>query len=195
VRIVNLSHGIRGRIQTQEFRNHSSKFTSVEESAYVNRKSRTVDELPIEYSLRSAVLLDVTYNDSGTSIDDEVLESAEEYTGVAIREVEIVILQTGWEEYFLDKRYEMVFPTLSKNAVDYLLFRRIAGIGVDNPSIDPRGTLKAHRKLLQKNVTVMENLCNINEVVMNRFHIILLALKVHAARAPVRVVAILDDFQ
>jgi kynurenine formamidase len=175
--------------------NHSSKFTSIEVSALVNRKGRTGDEFPIECSYKSGVLLDITHNDSGKLIDDEDLESAEEYAGVAIREGEIVILQTGWEEYFPGKRYETGFPTLNKNAVDYLLFRRIAGIGVDNPSVDPRGTLKAHKKLLHENVILLENLCNLNEVVTNRFRLVALALNVHATRAPARVVAIIDDLQ
>lgn len=139
--------------------------------------------------MKSAVLLDV----SGITeeINDENLEEAEEEAGVAVREGEVVILQTGQKE--TSKKRRSVFAGLSKNAVDYLRFKGIAGVGVDSPSIDKSETMRAHRVLLQKGILVIEDLCNLAEIDQSRFRLVVLPLKMKATASPARIIALLGE--
>jgi kynurenine formamidase len=99
------------------------------------------------------MLLELTYNKPSELIDDEDLEAAEESAGVALREDDLVVLRTGWETYSSNlERYKEGFPTLSGNAVDYLPFRRIAGVGVDCPNVDSDPQLSTHKALFRAGV-------------------------------------------
>jgi len=123
-------------------------------------------------------------------IDDEDLEGAEEAAGLTIREGEIVVMRTCPEERSIKRMSR--FPGLSRNAVDYLLTRRITGIAADCPSIDVRNSMRAHIAFLKNDVYVAENLCNLTEIDQDRFRLVVLPLRLTAAVSPARVVALLD---
>jgi len=192
LRIVDLSRVIQGRIPSVPFQTHPKiSFTRVEAPALVDRHGITVDELPVESYVKSAVLLDVSGRTVG-EIDDEDLEGAEEAAGLSIREGEVVVLRTCWDENSKNRRTP--FPGLSRNATDYLLFRRIAGVAADCPSIDEGRSMRAHRLLLRNGVTVTEGLCNLLEVDESRFRLLTLPLRAKAAVSPARVLALLGSY-
>ena len=166
--------------------------TLIEAPALTFRNGRAIEKFSVESFFRDAVLLELTHKRPSELIDDEDLEAAEEAAGVALREGEIVIVRTGWEKYsFNSRRYRFGFPTLSKNAIDYLLFKRISGVGVDSPNIDSDRKLIAHRALFREGVLVIENLCNLDAIDESRFQLIALPLKLRAGRSPARVIGIL----
>jgi arylformamidase len=190
LRIVDLSTEVQGRIPCLLFQTHPKlPLTRMETPAFINRGGRTVDQLPAESFVKSAVLLDV----SGVTgeINDENLEGAEEEAGVAVREDEFVILRTGRKE--ISKKRRSVFAGLSENAADYLLLRGIAGVGVDSHSIDKPGTMRAHRVLLQRGILVIEDLCNLADIGESRFRLVMLPLKMNTAGSPARVIALLGE--
>jgi len=189
LRIVDLSRMIQGRMPTVPFQTHpKSLFTRIEAPAFVIRHGRTIDQLPVEGFVRSAVLLDLSRKDVG-EIDDEDLEGAEEAAGLSIREGEVVVLHTCWDE--TSKRRP--FPGLSRNAADYLLFRRIAGVGVDCLSIDEGKSMRSHRVLLRNGVSVIEDLCNLSDIDQSRFRLVMLPLRMKAAVSPARIVGLLGE--
>ena len=191
MRIVDLSRVIQCRTPHVQFQlHHKTPFTRVEAPAFVKRRGKTVDQISVEKLLRSAVLLDLSGKTVG-KIDDEDLEGAEEAAGISVREDEVVILQTGSDG--ISKRRGPGFAGLSRNAVDYLLFKRIAGVGIDSSSIDDSKRMQAHEALLQKGVLVIENLCNLREIDESRFRLLVLPLKVKAAGSPARVLALLGE--
>ena len=85
------------------------------------------------------------------------------------------------------------FPGLSRNASDYLLFKRIAGVAVDCPSIDKGKSMRSHRLLLRRGVFVIEGLCNLVEIDQSRFHLLLLPLRMKAVGSPALAMALLND--
>jgi arylformamidase len=191
LRIVDLSRVIEGRVPYPLFQTHPKvSFTRVESSAFIDRRGKTVDQLPVESFVKSAVLLDVSGKTVG-EVDDEDLEAAEEAAGISIRDGEAVILNTCWDKVSIKRRTR--FPGLSGNAVDYLLFKRIAEIGVDCPSVDKGDSMRSHRALLRKGVPVIEGLCNLVEIDQSRFRFLMLPLRLRAAISPVRVLALLDE--
>ena len=183
---------IQGRIPTVPFLTHPrASFTRVEAPAFVDRRWKTVDRLPAESFVKSAVLLDLSGRTVG-EIDDEDLEGAEEAAGLSIREGEVVVLHTCWGENSMKRRRP--FPGLSRNATDYLLFRRIAGVAADCPSIDEGEPMRSHRLLLRNGVIITEDLCNLSEVDQSRFRLLTLPLRAKAAVSPARALALLDSY-
>ena len=182
---------IHGRIPNVPFRTHpKASFTRVEAPAFVIRHGRTVDQLPVDGFVKSAVLLDMSGKSVG-EIDDEDLEGAEEAAGLSIREGEVAILHTCWDETSMKRR--MLFPGLSRNAVDYLLFKRITGVAVDCPSVDEGRSMRSHRELLRNGVYVIEDVCNLVEIGESRFRLLVLPIRMKAAFSPARVVALLGE--
>ena len=192
--LIDLTHHLVKPLNiTDTIRPHPTQpITCIESPALIFRSERTIDKFPPDSFVKAAVILELAHKKRQELIDDEDLEAAEEGAGVALREGEIVILRTGWEKYSSNsRRYRIGFPTLSKNAVDYLLFKRISGVGVDSPNIDQDRKLSAHRALLREGVLVIENLCNLDSLDESRFQLIALPLKLRAGRSPARVIGIL----
>jgi len=136
--------------------------------------------------MTDAALLDLTHKKPGQGIDDEDLEAAEEAAGLALREGESVILYT----------VPGVSPSnvyLSRNGAEYLEFKRVGLVGIDAGSIDnSRYAEMAHRVLLGKGILILEGLRNLDSIDSSRFRLASFPLKLGAATAPVRAVAILE---
>ena len=192
MRIVDVSRVIQGRMPLVRFQTHPrTSFTRVEAPAFIFRTGRTIGQILVESFVSSAVLLDVSSKEMG-EIDDEDLEGAEEAAGLSVREGELVLLHTSWEERSTKRKTP--FPGLSRNAIEYLLIKRIAGVAVDCPSIDAAGSMHSHKALLRNEMLVIEDVCNLGEIDRSRFRLLVLPFRLKAAVSPVRVVALLDEF-
>ena len=195
LKYVDLAYPVDLRNVSGLLRGHTCQPITVIESRLLAARNRTtVSKISIDSFFRDAVLLDMLHKKPSTLIDDEDLEAAEESAGIATREGDVVVLRTGWEAYSSKpERYRGGFPTLSKNAVDYLLFRRIAGVAVDCPNVDSDLRLATHKMLFRAGVLVIENLRNLDEIDRSRFRMIALPLNSNYGREPARVVGIMDD--
>ncbi|MBA2710499.1 MAG: cyclase family protein [Tatlockia sp.] len=84
---------------------------------------------------------------------------------------DIVLFYTGWSKYWNNKKKylgsdkpgdtkNLHFPGLSKDAAEYLVSRKIKGVGLDTASLDPGNSkdFLAHRTLLGANLFGIENL-------------------------------------
>ncbi len=125
-------------------------------------------------------------------VDDEDLEGAEEGAGLAIRDGEIAIIQTGWEQFYSQPNRYRSHPALSVNAAEYLAFKGVSAVGIDAPSIDPStdSKLSAHSVLFRREILEIENLRNLDLIEEPRFQLFALSLNVKAASSPARVIAV-----
>jgi len=151
----------------------------------------SVDQLPANCFIQKGVLLDLTSKGSGESIDDEDLEGAEEEAGLTVRDGEAVVIHTGWKP---SAAGDFQFPVLSSYGAEYLEFKRVSMVAVDTPCLDEvRGkTFPAHEILLGRNILVVENLTNLEELDDSRFGLIVVPLKVAAKATLVRALATPD---
>ena len=139
MKIIDLTHKMRSEsapvLRKLDFHSNISKnrvlATHVEAPAYLMREGKTLDQFEPDLFFRDAVLLDLTHMKPRRLIDDEDLEAAEEEAGVAIREGEVVIIRTGWDQHARSKRYWSDHPALSENGAEYLEFKRVCGVGID----------------------------------------------------------------
>jgi arylformamidase len=164
--------------------------THVDAPAYLIPNGKTIDRFAPEFFLKDAVLLDLTNAGAGEQIEDEDLEAAEEEAGLAVRQGEAVILHTGWSKTEHGDQY----PFLSQNGAEYLEFKRTGIVGVDTPNVDGSRNMDspAHSVLLRSEILVLEGLCNLNLVEVERFRLIALPLKANGPCSPVRAVALVD---
>lgn len=171
---------------------HQTLVTRIEAPGSLVKNGKMLSDFDLSVFISNAVLLDLSHKKSGESIDDEDLEAAEEGAGLAVREGEIVILQTGWDGS-VDR--PAGFPALSDNGAEYLGFKRVAGVGVDTPSVDQSGRedLSVHGTLFDRGIFVMENLYGLDRIAESRFRLIVLPLMVKGSVSPVRVVAVIDN--
>ena len=170
----------------------------------------SVDQLPLEQLMGSAIVVDVTAKcatnpDYLVSVAD--FENWERRYG-RIPAGTIVLLRTGFGKFYPDaKKYlgtdergaaavaKLHFPGLDPAAARWITQNRsIKAIGLDTASIDyGQSTLfESHRILFEKNIPAFENVANLDQLPVKGFSVIALPMKIKGGSGgPLRIVAIL----
>ena len=171
---------------------------------------QTTDEVPLENLIGPVVVIDVTEqaaNDRNYRLqrDDVVAYEAEHRT---IRADDIVLLRTGWSEFWPDaKRYlgddtrgdasKLEFPSFGEDAARLLVEERgVRVLGVDTASIDygKSQDFIVHRIGAAKNVSNLENLTNLDALPPTGATILALPMKIAGGSGgPVRVIALVPN--
>lgn len=155
---------------------------------------KTLDDFPVESFCGRGRVIDITGKEEESAITAEELK---EYEG-CLHGLEIVILRTGWENYYRTEKY-FKQPYLKEDAAEVLLKSGVRIVGIDASSVD--GVYgnsvgeKAHRVLLGNGRMIVENLCSLEELPENQdiwFSFFPLKLS-KADGAPVRAVAMIED--
>jgi kynurenine formamidase len=151
-----------------------------------------IDELPLDRFAGEAVVLDVSTPEPNEITVDDV-ERAEG----TVREGDIVLLSTGWQEKFGTPAYG-THPWLSVDLAEWLVDRdaKLVGMDVLTPDVPsprrPEGWTEfpVHRTLLGDGVLIAENLTNLAEHAGERLHVQAFPVKIRGGDgAPVRFVA------
>lgn len=151
-----------------------------------------ITSLPLECFIGPAVAIDCP-KEPGETVRPKDLDGAD------IREHDIVLFRTGWEERSCTPRFfDLNWPALSVEVVEALITKKVRATGGDIASADNCADIKAgpvaHRKALGAGIPIYEALINMKEVVGRRFTFIGLPLKLVGCEAsPVRAIAILDS--
>jgi len=170
----------------------------------------TVDQLPLEQLMGSAILIDVTAQcaknpDYLVSVAD--IENWEKQNG-RIPAGTIVLLRTGYGKFYPDrKKYlgteergaeavaKLHFPGLDPAAARWITQNRsIKAIGLDTASIDygQSQLFESHRTLFEKDIPAFENVANLDQLPVKGFSVIALPMKIKGGSGgPLRIVAIL----
>jgi kynurenine formamidase len=172
--------------------------------------SPTVEQIPLQQLMGPGVVVDVSEmalkdRDYLVSVSDlKVWESKHgEIPGGAI-----VLLRTGYGQFWPDPLTytgtdlqgdeavaNLRFPGLDPDAAQWLADKRsINAIGLDTPSID-RGQsvyFKAHRILCAAEITIYENVANLEQLPESGSFVIALPMKIKGGSgAPLRIIAML----
>jgi kynurenine formamidase len=170
----------------------------------------SVDQLPLEQLMGSAIVIDVTAQcaknpDYLVSVTD--IENWEKSNG-RIRPGTIVLLRTGFGKFYPDKKKylgtdergaeavaKLHFPGLDPAAARWITQNRsIKAIGLDTASIDyGQSTMfDTHRILFEKNIPSFENVANLDQLPEKGFSVIALPMKIKGGSGgPLRIIAIL----
>ncbi len=168
------------------------------------------DDIPLERLIAPGIVVDVRENAKNRPdylIRKEDFLAWETKNG-KIPEGAIVLVWTGWEDFWPDKKKylgtdrpgdvaNLHFPGFSAEAAEFLTAgRNVASVGLDTPSLD-RGQskdFKAHRVFGKANVPGFENVCNLKRLPPRGFRVIALPMKIgRGSGGPLRIVAEIDS--
>ncbi|QLD86322.1 cyclase family protein [Natronomonas halophila] len=98
--------------------------------------ARTIDEVPLEWGLGEAVVLDMRHLDAGAEIGVDDLQEALDDLNHDLSEGEIVLIQTGADELWGEAAYLTDFPGMGSEATTWLVEQGIKVIGTDAYGFD-----------------------------------------------------------
>lgn len=163
--------------------------THIDSPAHLIKGHSTLDMLPIDHFYGSGLLLN--FDNFTGSIGLEKLEPYQDQ----IAKVDFLLLYTGWSKYWGSEKYFTDYPVLSLEAAEWLSGLsdfNLKGFGIDTISADTSETedYPVHKRLLQKNIIIIENLVNIEELHGSQFNFSCFPLSFKDADgSPVRAVA------
>lgn len=182
--------------------------THIDSPYHFFRDKPSVERLPLEPLIGTAVILDLTFKGIAKArITPEDLEKAEralEQKGIKIEQGGILLLRTDWPKGHrtTDPSWWNDSPCLTKEAADWLVSKKPAVIGFDFAQ-EEKGAgyqkadeilgsgMRVHRTLLPQITCQIENLVNLDQI-GSTARIIALPAKWKTESAPARVIALLD---
>jgi kynurenine formamidase len=173
--------------------------THIDSVSHLSRdpEAPSVDEIPLEYCITSAICLDMSDVERQTQFGPDKIEAELQRWGLDIRPGDTVLFYTGhFERCYGTPEYATHQPGLTREATEYIIDKGAVNFGVDNTSPDMwlDKTYPCHTVCAQRRITHIENLCNLDKLVGKRFTFIALPLKIRKGTgSPLRPVAILDD--
>ena len=166
---------------------YSHTGTHIDAPAHLIKGHKTLDLLPIEHFYGKVLLLKFDNISSKTIGTRELDPYSDE-----IKEVEFLLIYTGWSQYWGTEKYFSDYPVLSLEAANWLSRFGLKGLGLDTISADKADTqdYSIHKTLLQKDTIIIENLANLADLPCNRFEFSCFPLRFEDADgSPVRAVA------
>lgn len=166
--------------------------THVDAPSHFIKGAKQLHQIEPDRLIRDAVVLDLSHKKPRESIEDEDIEATEEHAGLAIRENEIVLLKTNWDQHFGSSDYFSEHPGLAKSGAEFIELKHVSAVGVDIPNIDhPKdSSYPAHNLLLGNDILVIENLCNLGALSEPRVRFLALPLLIKGVTgSPIRAVA------
>jgi arylformamidase len=135
-----------------EFDSHLG--THIDAPAHMLQNGLTLDRMPVSAFSGKAFI--ITVPDGMQKIDQHFLLShAEDLKGA-----EFILFKTGWSKYWEISLYFTDFPTLTTDAVKWLLNFPLKGLGFDAISADPVEStdFPNHYLIFEKGLLIIENL-------------------------------------
>lgn len=187
---------------------NTSAGTHIDAPAHFFKEKCTIDAIPLNELLVPACVIDVSEKANAhyaISLND--IQNYEATYGHIVKN-SFVIGYTGWSRHWNDaKAYrnadangDMHFPIFSIRAIEYLLSKKIVGIGIDSFAPEPisfsNPSYPIHELLFKEGKYIIENMANCAFLPPRGAYIIALPLKVQkGGEAPARVIAIIPKQQ
>ncbi len=180
--------------------------THLDAPIHFARDRWTAEEIPVERLAGPLVVIDVS--EAAAEAEEYLLSSEDvnryEEAHGRIAPGSIVMLRTGWDRFWPEARAylgddtpgdasKLRFPSYGVAAVQLLVERGVAALGVDTASIDPGSStdFPVHRLANEANLYGLENVARLGEVPASGAWVFALPTKIEGGSgAPVRIVAV-----
>ncbi|MBE0653250.1 MAG: cyclase family protein [Bacteroidales bacterium] len=167
----------------------SHNSTHIDAPFHILPDSPKLDELPLEAYYGPGVVVDCRH--SGAIIKKEDFLPYVE----RLKKADFILLYTGWYKKWTSIEYKNDFPVMTVEAAEWLMQFKLKGIGLDTISIDEIQStgLPVHKIVLGRNLIIIENLTNLEELLDKDFIFNCFPLPIEAADgSPVRAVGIIE---
>ncbi len=201
-----MSHAESGRMIGTDFSYQSSGImmcdhgpTHIDSISHLSTdpNAPSVDEIPLENCVTSAICLDVSDVPVQTQFGAGKIEAELKSWDLDIRKGDTVLFYTGhFDGYYGKPEYSTHQPGLNREATEYIIDKGAVNFGVDNTSPDMflDKTYPCHMTCRERQVTHIENLCNLDKLIGKRFTFIGLPLRIRKGTgSPMRAIAILHE--
>ena len=167
--------------------------THIDAPCHILQNAKSLDQFPLDKFIGNAIVIPCH---DRNEIDLDYLKT---YQSV-ISEIDFILFFTGWQYLWKTKGYFDNCPTLTDEAARWLTQFKLKGIGFDSFSIDKIDsaekvtpeTLPNHHILLDKEILLIENLCNLDKLPEGVFTFQCFPINVeNADGSPVRAVAMI----
>ena len=157
----------------------------------------TIERVPLAQLMGRGVRVDCRDTKVGGYVSKDRLVKWEEQYG-PLQAGDIVLFDFGWATKWglrpNHQSYVEDWPGVGMDAAEYLLSKKVAALGVDTLSPDPPEALRTrpiHPVVLEKQVLIIENLCNLGQLPAV-FLFLALPLKIRdGSGSPIRAVALI----
>lgn len=173
--------------------------THIDSVSHMSRdpEAPSVDEIPLEHCVTSAICLDVSDVPRQAQFGPQKIETELERWDLEIRPGDTVLFYTAhYDRYYGTPEYATHQPGLDREATEYIIDQGAVNFGVDATSPDMwlDKDYPCHTVCRDREVTHVENLCNLDQLVGKRFTFIALPLRIrNGTGSPLRAIAILDE--
>lgn len=165
--------------------------THIEAPYHYVKEGKDISQLSIQRLAGECCLVDFTDKKAGEAVTrEEIMER-----GKNIREGDIVFLRFG-----LSKNYRTPLsrtrPYMETQAVEWLVSRGIACLGVDISGIEQRGIADQpnHRLLFTHDIPLIEHLANLEKIEVERFLVVAVPVRIRTVESfPVAVIALVNQ--
>jgi len=166
--------------------------THMDAPAHIIAGTATLDKLPVEQFVGTAVVIDCYDLGEGDEITMNYIDRVRDKADAA----EFILFRTGWDKYWRTEQYYGEFPCIDDEVMQYLIDGAKKGMGIDALSPDPVESeeLPVHCGLLENGIIIIENLANLDFCGYDLFTLCALPLKyVDSDGAQARVIAIIEE--
>lgn len=180
-------YGGKAEFEITEFQFHGSMGTYLDAPFHRWKAKRAIGELALDEVVLSGVCIDAREAMAGQGWD--VVPTGLDVRGKA------VLFNFGWDQFWNKPQYS-VYPFLARSVVDWLIQGGAKLVGVDTLNIDSTRDPErpTHTRLLEKDILIVENLCNLDALRGKAFRLFAVPLKARGAAAiPVRAFAEIAD--
>lgn len=166
---------------------YSHTGTHIDAPGHMLEGGNLLNQLEINHFVGKATLLDFTNLEKQEISIEDVIQYEDR-----LKDVDYVLLYTGWSKYWGKDKYFDGFPYLTIEAAAWLTGFKLKGIGVDTISVDDMKTttFPVHYKIFENNIIAIENLTNLHLIKEDIFVFSCLPLNYeNADGSPVRAIA------
>lgn len=159
--------------------------THIDAPAHILANTKSLDEFEVDKFIGPGIVIDCT------QIKDISLNFLKKSAQI-IKNVDFVLFYTGWQHKWNTERYFDEFPTLTKEAVDWLATFNLKALGFDAISVDKMTaeSLPNHNVLLKKEILIIENMTNLDKLISKTFELNCIPLKIeNSDGSPIRAFA------
>ncbi len=181
------------KFRVHQLKMHAGIGTHIDSPSHCIPGGKTVDEIPLQKLRAPCIKIDISAHareDTQLTVND--ITAFESKHG-EIKPGVFALIYTGWSKHWNDPqkyRNNLVFPTISQEAAQYLLDKDIVGLGIDTLSPDkPETGFTTHNILLGADRYIVENVANADTLPSVGATIMVMPLKIKATESPVRLCA------
>ena len=161
--------------------------THIDAPSHCIAGAHTLDQIPLDALVGWAEVLDLSGKGAGSEITAADLDVFVNRVGEGAR----VLLRTGWAKHFGEPEFFSGFPGLTEGAALWLTYRKVALLGIEQPSVHPKRHLEVHRALLSSGMALIESVANLDQLTQDRVYLMALPMSlIGLDGAPTRVIAI-----